>query len=49
MHWARTAAASFAVGFTVAGGFGMLSLRNDLWESHRLLAAQVCLLPSSCW
>jgi hypothetical protein len=46
MQWLRTAVGSFALGFSVAAVGGMYAVRNDLWESHRLLAAQVRLRSS---
>ena len=41
MSWIRTAVSSFTLGFSVAAVGGLYTVRNDLWESHRILAAQV--------
>jgi hypothetical protein len=42
----RARVISFLAGFAVAGGFALYQLRQDVWESHRVLAAQVSSLPA---
>ena len=32
---------SFFAGLGVAGGFAIFQLRQDIWESHKLLSEQV--------
>lgn len=37
----RARVVSFLSGFAVAGSVALYQLRQDIWESHRLLASQV--------
>eukprot|EP00884_Botryococcus_braunii_P007406 jgi/Botrbrau1/16667/Bobra.0068s0083.1 len=36
----RARVSSFLAGFAVAAGLALYQLRQDIWESHRVLAAQ---------
>lgn len=38
----RARLVSFFAGLGVAGGFALFQLRQDVWESHKLLSEQVC-------
>lgn len=40
MLW-RIRATSFLAGVAIAGSFALYQLRQDLWDSHAILAAQV--------
>ncbi len=45
----RARVVSFLSGFAVAGCIALYQLRQDIWESHKLLASQVRLgLRGSC-
>ena len=37
----RARLVSFFAGLGVAGGFAIFQLRQDIWESHKLLSEQV--------
>jgi hypothetical protein len=38
---ARARIASFFIGLGAAGSFAIFQLRQDVWESHRVLSEQV--------
>ena len=45
----RARVVSFLSGFAVAGCIALYQLRQDIWESHKLLASQVwVVLRGSC-
>ena len=52
----RARVVSFLSGFAVAGCIALYQLRQDIWESHKLLASQVrpglrgsCPWPCKMW